>query len=542
MSSLTLKKSSARAIPPEAVAPPLGSVGRQPQLPTGTKRTVVRNAVWNCSGLITNMIVGFFIAPFLIYRLGDSTYGLWIIIGSLTSYFGVLDLGVRGSVGRNVALHRERNDVDGINGILSTAVFYLCAVGLLAIIATIVGVYGLPDVIDIASDQLAAAHLAVFLVGLTFAVSLPLNAFDAVLWAYQRFDIQNAIDIPTVLFRAILSYSFIRSGFGLVALATITLGTTLVGLLAKLLAVLLVEPKMRIRFSRVGRGHAKEIFGYGIWLFILSTTRVIAPQVSLTVIGARLGTALVTPFSVALRLQGYANSFLIHGTQVLTPVATALYARDDRGRQQSLFLGGGRACLVLAVLFTSLFAFLGRPLVRLWMGPSLEFAAGLLLILAVGELLPMSQWITHSLFLAKGRHRVLAVLNLVEIAVVSIGMFVASRIGGLNEVCIAVALPAAVFRGVFPLIFGCRLVGVSIPKYLSHAFLPALISSGGPVLLLGLVTHFWVPSTWIALLACGGLYTGIFAAAVGIGTYGVGSKRRRPMEPVATNRQESEAI
>src|SRR5262249_49556845 len=111
MSSLTLKKPVAPAVPLDPILPVRIPACNQPQapLPKGTRRAVVRNAVWNCSGLIISMLVGFFIAPFLIHRLGDSTYGLWIIIGSLTSYFGVLDLGVRGSVGRNVALFRERN-------------------------------------------------------------------------------------------------------------------------------------------------------------------------------------------------------------------------------------------------------------------------------------------------------------------------------------------------------------------------------------------------------------------------------------------------
>src|SRR5690242_12787116 len=103
--------------------------------------TVTRNALWNWLGLAVQTGTGFLIAPFLVHRLGDSTYGLWIVIASLTSYFRVLDFGVGASVGRNVAFFRARNDLTGINGIISTAFTYLCAVAVLAVLATAAAVY-----------------------------------------------------------------------------------------------------------------------------------------------------------------------------------------------------------------------------------------------------------------------------------------------------------------------------------------------------------------------------------------------------------------
>ena len=68
-----------------------------------TKQSVAYNALRNWMSMATQMLVGFLIAPFLVHHLGNSTYGLWIVIGSLTSYFGVFDLGTISSVGRNVA-------------------------------------------------------------------------------------------------------------------------------------------------------------------------------------------------------------------------------------------------------------------------------------------------------------------------------------------------------------------------------------------------------------------------------------------------------
>lgn len=70
-----------------------------------SKKILARNVVWNVAGTVSEAAVAFLIAPYLVRELGATTYGIWLVIGSLVTYFGLLDLGVRGSVGRFLALH-----------------------------------------------------------------------------------------------------------------------------------------------------------------------------------------------------------------------------------------------------------------------------------------------------------------------------------------------------------------------------------------------------------------------------------------------------
>jgi O-antigen/teichoic acid export membrane protein len=488
------------------------------------KRIVARNAAWNWAGMATQMLAGLVIAPFLVHRLGDQTYGLWIVIASLTSYFGVLDLGVGGSVARNIAFFRARSDLADINGILNTAFFYLCSVAVLSLLATLGAMLLFFVIIDVEPGQVEAARFALLLVGLNFGLSLPLQSFDGILWAYERFDLQNYVDIPTALLRVGLTWWLIGSGHGLVALAAITLLTTLVGLVAKAALALRLEPGLRVRLTFVNRESARGLFGYGIWYFLFSLFKNLAPQVIVMIVGSRLGTALVTPFTVAQGMVRYANQFLIAGSGVLTPVATAMHARDEQEAQRRLLVAGGRGCLALALLFLSLFAFLGRPLLRLWMGPALEHAHLYLLILAAGELLPMSQHVTYSMILGKGRLRILAGSSLAEIGVSSVAaLLLASH--GLESVCWAVALPALVCRGISPMTYACRRVGVPLAAYLVRAFLPTLLVATGPMLLLGLVSQWWTPSTWPELFLCGGAYAILYVGIVAFGLFGPEIKR-----------------
>src|SRR5690242_1464671 len=66
-------------------------------------RQIASNVLSNWFALGLTSVVGFFLAPFVVHHLGNITYGVWILITSLVSYMGLLDLGMRGAVTRFVS-------------------------------------------------------------------------------------------------------------------------------------------------------------------------------------------------------------------------------------------------------------------------------------------------------------------------------------------------------------------------------------------------------------------------------------------------------
>src|SRR5205809_1114044 len=58
---------------------------------------------------------------------------------------------------------------------------------------------------DVPAEQVASVRVALFLIGLNLAVIFPCSVFDATLWAYQRFDLLNLIDIPATVLRVALT-------------------------------------------------------------------------------------------------------------------------------------------------------------------------------------------------------------------------------------------------------------------------------------------------------------------------------------------------
>ena len=496
-----------------------------PQAPSRTSaRPLVRNALWNWLGAGVDSLVAILLTPFLIRHLGDSGYGTWIVIGSLTGYLGVLDFGLRGSVGRHVAFYHARHDRDAVLSVLNTAGFVLVIVGIASFGMVAIMAIFFDSVVAVPAALLPDARLALLIVGLHLALWFVMRIFDATLWGYQRFDLMNIVDIPAGLLRGATAAVIVASGYGLVGLAWSTLGFTLAIGIAKLSLCRLVDGNLRVSLPHLRRSTLRELWGYGVWNFVGSLAGMGRTQFSPVLVGAFLGVSMVTPFSIVTRLLGVVATVMGGGTGVIIPLATALHAQDDTVRLRRLFIDSSKLCVAGALYFFALFAFLGRALLTLWIGPHLAWAWLPLVVLACGELLPLSFSAADILILGTARNRPLALRTVAECAIALPLAALLSRPFGLAGVCAALALLAAL-RGLFSLWQGLQIIGISPRHFFAKAVIPVYVGTLLPTALLALAVGYRVPDSWPWLCVYTGSFSVAFGAAAVLTTFGFAKVR-----------------
>jgi O-antigen/teichoic acid export membrane protein len=478
--------------------------------PVSTKRMLGRNMAWNTAGLGAETAVGFLVMPFLIHRLGESTYGIWIVLGALTSYFGLLDFGTRGSIGRHVALHHASNNRVALDRTVSSGLAVMALVG-----ATTVAVIFACEplffrLFAVPVELQAAAGMALRIVAVQFALFLVATAFDAILWGFQRFDWLNAVEIPSSLMRGGLTLMLVKSNADLVTLAVITLAVTVASGLAKCLLAFHVDPQLRLGIRYISRSSLGELLGYGGWSMIGMVAVVTRTQLSTLLVGSLLGLALVTPFAIAARLLGVIAAGLSALTGVITPFATTLHATDQRERQRSMFVVGGHYNTALAAFLVSFLIMLGGPLIDLWIGPKFPEAAVLLTILALGEFLPATQYVTATIVLANARHNVPALFALLDIAAVCLLTFALIPIFGLIGAGLAMAIPRFLLGGVGRMWWGCRVVDMPLRSYLLQVIAAPISCVVLPASVVGVATHYYPARTWGLFLGYGAAHTALF--------------------------------
>ena len=89
------------------------------------KGQILRNVGSSWFALGVNVLVGIFLSPYILHRLGDVAFGLWILVFSVTGYYGLFDLGIRSSIVRYIAKYSANEEHDELNRLVNTAMFSL---------------------------------------------------------------------------------------------------------------------------------------------------------------------------------------------------------------------------------------------------------------------------------------------------------------------------------------------------------------------------------------------------------------------------------
>ena len=142
-------------------------------------------------------LVGFFLTPYLVRRLGDGPYGVWAFVESVLAYFTLFDLGIAACVVRFVARFHATGDRDELNRLVSTCLALFLGLGLM-FFAVGAGRSGAPVSIEEAGvppDEVVAFSL---LMVANLAVTLPLSLFPSVLDGLERFALKSAVRVAVL--------------------------------------------------------------------------------------------------------------------------------------------------------------------------------------------------------------------------------------------------------------------------------------------------------------------------------------------------------
>src|SRR5436309_981932 len=155
------------------------------------KIQIVRNVSSSWFALGIDVIVGILLSPFILHRLGDVAYGIWVLIFSITGYYGLFDLGIRSSIVRYASKFAATDSKEELAKLINTSLFTYGGVGALSLLITIVLFVYVDNIFKVPAELHAAARWLLLMVGASVAFGFPLGVFGGFLDGLQRFDVNN---------------------------------------------------------------------------------------------------------------------------------------------------------------------------------------------------------------------------------------------------------------------------------------------------------------------------------------------------------------
>jgi O-antigen/teichoic acid export membrane protein len=463
-------------------------------------RVLVRNIFSNWAGVIANLAVAFFLSPFLVHSLGDSGYGLWVLVLSVTGYMGLLDSGLRVSIVKHTAEHNARKDYDGLNRVLMTGLTLYGSLSVLVVFLAIIASGWFTTFFKVPAADVPVGRILVLIAGVNVALTLPLGVFGGLLSGLQRYDHVNRASILVLFARTIAIVAAVSAGFGLIGLGIIHIASQLLNG-AMLLTLSRREfPAMSLRPRRLEWDTVKSLYSYSGYIVLNNVAMFLLFYSGEVLIGMFVGTAAVTPYALARSLVAYLSSFIGAMTQVFHPYASDQHSRGNKDAVGKALLVGTKTSLLIAMPVGVSFLIIGPAFVGLWVGAQYGHAASVLLVwLTIPQIVWLSQSTAGNVLLGVGKHRVLTFVNLATgILGIGIGLLLVRQFGGVG-VAAGAAVPILITQGVILPIYTARSLHLRFGEYATGAYLVPLVTVVPYAAALFAVSRLWPAQNLLVL-------------------------------------------
>lgn len=487
MSPLNIRKSSSEETGPEL-----------------SSRRLVKNTGLNLLGLVIPALIGLATVPVVIRWLGTDRFGLFSIILTVFGYFALFDLGLGRASIKFAAEAMGRGESADLPGILWTTVGMQTIFGLVGMSLMIAVTPFLAErVLKIPPVNLAEAKDSLILMALSLPFAIVAPSIRGVLEAGQRFDLVNAVKIPTNTVIYILPLIGAPLGMGLRGIVLLLTISRVFTLLVWIGLAFRVYPVLK-KWAFLPRARLKALFSFGGWNALSSFVWFFLVSVDRFVIGALRGITAVGYYSAPAEATGRMN--MLPGSLALTlfPAFSALEGGGDVERSRRLFARSMKFTLIcLGPLAAGLIALSGFIL-RIWLGP--VFAAEsrfVLQILSAGFLISALAYVPYSYLQGLGRADLPTKFQLVEAVLFAPSIWFGVRWFGIGGAAVACGFRVLLDLGLLLAAAG-KVGGISAHRYGEAGILRIAAALGiYTAALFGAKALPFAP-LWIALLT--GLY------------------------------------
>lgn len=464
-----------------------------------------RGAMYNYLNLILIIVSGAVLTPFIMRSLGPSQYGLYLLIGSLTPYFTLLDIGMGKTITRYVAHYRARHDEVGEAQFLTTCSRIYIGITALVIAVGVVLYCNVEHIwgVRFTPGELDDVRLMIMIVAIAHAIIIPGNAFTAICNGCGEFAFTRGILPIKYIVRIVGVIILLLCGQKAVAMIALESILTLIMTIATYIYV-----KMHIGRKHIGASTAHPylpVLQYARWIALYSTIYALQWNIAPLIASTRCDAATVGVIGVGILIGNIYGYFAETINKMMMPQAS-LYVKEwgnniDVTTEMSRV---GRIIALPQLLILGGFIIFGREFVELWAGDGYEQAYYVALIMMTSWSLQQSQDYGNSLLEAKGETRYMSIINFTAITAGIIASYFVGQQYGIIGITASLGVGTIAATTVSNIYYK-RKLKLNIMQYIGNVYARPVTIAAALILLFRTVSHIIPPLPDGLWLVAGGI-------------------------------------
>lgn len=442
------------------------------EAPSYTASSLAKNTLLNFSGQAIPLLIGIIATPFIIHGLGIERFGILSLIWIVLVYFSLFDLGLGRATIKFFAELLAKKEFEKLSALFWSSLFFNIFLGTIGGIAMVAATPPLiHHVFNIPSDLMKEAQLSFFLLAASVPLVVATTTLRGALEGGQRFDLVNAVKIPSSSLTFIIPVAVVLFGYHLPEIVFFLLLARMGTAFVYAVLCLKVFPSLKERIA-VEKKMVISLLKFGGWVAVSNVLAPLLVYLERFFIGSLLSmddlAFYSAPHEIVTRLWILPMSFVV----TLFPVFSSMGVerREEVGK---IYAQSSKYLLLIVgpiVLFITLFA---KDILMIWLGAEFARESTIVFqILALGMLINSLINIPFSLIQGLGRPDLTAKFHLLELPIyVGLAWFMVGKFGIQGAAlawCLRVTLDAV-------LIFWAsqKMIPTSLSAFIKHGFIRA---------------------------------------------------------------------
>jgi len=198
---------------------------------------------------------------------------------------------------------------------------------------------------------------------------------------------------------------------------------------------------------------------------------------------------------------------------LISPVFSQYEGQGDFDAIREKFFFTTKISTYISVLVGGLLLILGQDFIIRWVGKNFAYSYNILVVLTIPLILSLSQTSSSQVLYGISKHKVLAIINIVEAIFNLVLSIILVRFMGIIGVAVGTAIPMLIAKMIALPIYTSKVLGISLKKYYFGLFYNLILGSA-LMYVLNLILKKYLTPSYPSVSIIGLIITVLYSIAI----------------------------
>lgn len=358
--------------------------------------------------IILNIVITLLYTPWMIQKIGQSSYGIYTLAMSLINIF-LFDFGMSSSVSRFISKFRAEKREEEIGGFLNLTFKLFSFFSLMLVAVFLIAYFFINQLYRGLNAEELKMFKNLYVVLISYSVvSFLFTPLDGILNAYEEFIAIKAVGLFQKFISILLVIIALALNMGVYSLVLSNAISGFASIATKL--VIIFIKKIPLPFGKkYNFALIKETFAFSIWAVVIGVAQRLTFGLAPSILGAVSNSYEIAAFSPANILESYYYGFAAAINGLFLPKVSRYLFNNEIDKIEKLMIKIGKIQIFILGLILVGFVSIGKKFVILWLGDEYIVSYYAAVILFIPDLLLFSQQIANTLLIADNKIKYTAI-------------------------------------------------------------------------------------------------------------------------------------